>query len=60
MGALMLVMLWLGINIAIEIFHEDKKQQVRKKWAKKDQKKNYDFDILSYDEDDYTPLKKSA
>ncbi len=60
MGALIIVMLWLGINIAIEILYEDKKKQLRKKSVKKVQRRNYDFDILSYDEPEYTQLKKSA
>lgn len=60
MGALIIVMLWLGINIAIEILYEDKKKHLRKKSAKPIQRKNYDFNILSYDESDYTQLKKSA
>lgn len=57
MSALIIIMLWIGLNLTIEHFL-NKKMEAKKKRARKVQRKNYDFDILSYN--DEIQLKKSA
>jgi len=57
MSALIIVMLWIGLNLTIERILE-RKASAKKKRVKKVERKNYDFDILSYGED--VQLKRSA
>ncbi len=57
MSALIIIMLWIGLNLTIERFL-NKKMESKKKRARKIQRKNYDFDILSFN--DEIQLKKSA
>lgn len=64
MGALVVIILWLGINIIVDLFCEDKtkrqKVQVKKQIIKK-QERVYDFDLFSdFEEPQPTYLKKSA
>lgn len=57
MSALIIIMLWIGLNLTIEHFL-NKKMNAKKKRTRKVQRKNYDFDILSFN--DEIQLKKSA
>lgn len=57
MSALIIIMLWIGLNLTIEHLL-NKKMTAKKKRARKIQRKNYDFDILSYN--DEIQLKRSA
>ncbi len=57
MSALIIIMLWIGLNLTIERFL-NKKMEAKKKRTRKIQRKNYDFDILSFN--DEIQLKKSA
>lgn len=56
MGALIIVMLWIGLNLSIEYFQKKKKVSKCAKLRRKPER-IYDFDILT---EDYTDLKKSA
>ena len=58
MSALIIIMLWIGLNLAIEMVQK-RKRALKDKRVKRIEKKIYDFDILSY-EDDFAELKKSA
>lgn len=58
MSALIIIMLWIGLNLAIEMVQK-RKRALKDKRVKRIEKKIYDFDILSY-EDDFAELQKSA
>ena len=58
MSALIIIILWIGLNLAIEMVQK-RKRALKDKRVKRIEKKIYDFDILSY-EDDFAELKKSA
>ncbi len=62
MVALMIVMLWLGMAVALNKYENKKKEEEarREKRRRYEMAKRYDFDILSYDEQEYFELKKSA
>ncbi len=64
MGALIVVMLWLGINIAIELLGEDKpkdNKKLHKKQVIKTPDRNYNFDLFCDTEEANTfCFKKSA
>ncbi len=64
MGALVVIILWLGINILVELFGENKskksKRQVRKQVIRTEEK-IYDFDLFNeLDEPQRSYFKKSA
>ncbi len=58
MSALIIVMLWISLNLTIEHLL-NKRDLAKKKKSRRVQRKNYDFDIVSYGED-YVQLKRSA
>ncbi|MBE7092288.1 MAG: hypothetical protein E7365_03830 [Clostridiales bacterium] len=64
MGALIVIMLWLGINIAIELLGGEKPRSKKtscKKQVVAPVGRNYDFDLFSDIEDSASPyLRKSA
>lgn len=58
MSALIIIMLWVGLCLAVQFFN-DRKIEAKERRVKRIEKKVYDFDILSY-EDDFSELRKSA
>ena len=64
MGALAVIILWLGINIIIDLFCEDKSKKQKtqiKKRVIREQERIYDFDLFAdLEESQVSYLKKSA
>lgn len=64
MGALAVIILWLGINIIIDLFCEDKSKKQKtqiKKRVIREQERIYDFDLFGeLEESQVSYLKKSA
>ena len=55
-------MLWFGMAVALNKYENKKKEEEARKEKRRryEKAKRYDFDILSYDEQEYFELKKSA
>ena len=63
MGALVVVVLWLGINAIISYFEDKKQQKItvdKKKTVIKTTPKNYNFDLFSDCSELSVSCKKSA
>ncbi len=62
MAALIIIMLWIGMAVALHKYEDKKREELRRIQRKKrhEQAKRYDFDILSCEEPEYFELRKSA
>lgn len=59
MFALVLIMLWVGLCLAVQFYNDRKEEAKERRRVRHIEKKVYDFDILSC-EDDFSELRKSA
>ena len=59
MSALIIIMLWVGLCLAVQYFNDRKEEARERRVVRRIEKKVYDFDILSC-EDDFSELRKSA
>lgn len=59
MGALIMIMFWVGLCLTVQFINDRKEEAKERRVVRRIEKKVYDFDILSC-EDDFSDLRKSA